>query len=148
MKYEYTISAHYKPGETVAIVDDKSAAAFLDHLVLDATRSVDSSAATLIVNERRKDADGLPDHQLIVGVDPASKSGGLAYTDRQGTVYAIGRMSDRDEVVYLCHGYAEQFPQNSVLDLTQTLTAIKDMLRTGERPQNLNWAPMPAAEGS
>jgi hypothetical protein len=143
MTYEYTITANYKPGEPVQITDDQSASAFLDDLFQEASRSVDSTAAMLYINERPKEADGLADHELCIGVNPKTKTGSLAYTDRDGQFYAVGRTSARDQVVYFCQGYDEYFPQDSELDLPELLTAVQEMLRIGERPKNVAWASIP-----
>ena len=139
----YTITAHYKPGEPALITDDASASAFLDDLLREATRSKDSSAAMLYVNEKPKDADGLADHELCIGVDPSKQIGGLAYSDRKGQTYATGRESDQAEVVYFCQGYDEYFPKDSEIDIPKILEALQEMVRTGERPTNVVWMPAP-----
>lgn len=126
---------------------------FVVHTVEDVDALVDAllqepleehSIAALYVRERPALPSGFPDHELRVAVNAETKVGGLRYTGtdgtNDGTWYAAGAQSERDEVWYCYMGHDEDFPQDSEVGIEQVRAAVKEFLLSGgTRPESLEW---------
>ncbi|MFC0628301.1 Imm1 family immunity protein [Kribbella deserti] len=139
----YTLDATFAAGsrkkqiETEADIEE-----FISELMDVARESSDHSVAWLCVNERAKLPSGLVDHEILVGVDPARAVSGFIFADRSGGYYARGAHNPQGEVAYFSDGHHEEFPPDSEVPLSRVCDALREVLRTGERPSDLvadNW---------
>ncbi|WBQ06250.1 Imm1 family immunity protein [Kribbella sp. CA-293567] len=139
----YTLSAFSRDGEPTTLATAEDVLNFIAQLMIEADESADDTAAHLYVNERSTDdEDGLPDHELRVGIDPESSTGALRYTDLSGQFYARGTESGRAEVRYFHSGHADEYPTDSVVPLDVIRRSLIEMLSTGTRPTAVQWAPL------
>jgi immunity protein Imm1 of predicted polymorphic toxin system len=137
----YTISAYYGSDEeskTLSTREDVSD--FLAFLLDAADKDADNTAAALYIDERPKDKDGLPDHEIRVGINPGLSTAALGYTDIRGSFYAQGKDSGGDDIPYFSEGHDESFPADSVVTLELIRNAITEILQTGTRPSDVRWA--------
>ncbi len=92
---------------------------------------------------------GVPDHELIVGVDPAEDVGSLRLTTYDTVWYAQGKPCDDDQPIsyrLLCR--RQDFPPDSLTALGDIRAAVKDFLINSgcRRPVDLHSTRWPAAE--
>lgn len=122
-----------------------STEADIDRLIDDLlAEDYENSAATLYV-EGRLNSAGVPDHELLVGIDNAGGIlGSLRYMSEAGTYYGAGQAGDHDELVYFYAGQDREFPIDSQLPVETIRAAVKEFIsRGGERPSSVEWKSWP-----
>ena len=122
-----------------------STEADVDRLIDDLlAEDYENSAATLYV-DGRLNAAGVPDHELLVGVNNADGDvGSLRYMGSPGTFYGTGQTSKRDQLIYYYTGHDREFPLDSELRIEAIRKAIKEFLASGgERPASIEWQAWP-----
>ncbi|MEV6417349.1 Imm1 family immunity protein [Kribbella sp. NPDC051718] len=104
----------------------------------------ENSVATVYVDGRLNSA-GVPDHELLIGIDNAGGIlGGLRYMSASGTYYGAGQPADHDELVYYYAGQDREFPVDSQLPVDEIRAAVKEFLSGGgEPPPSVEWKPWP-----
>jgi hypothetical protein len=123
-----------------------STEADIDRLIDDLLgEDYENSAATVYV-DGRLNAAGVPDHELLIGIDNAGGVlGGLRYMSESGTYYGAGELIDHDELVYYYAGQDREFPVDSQLPVEAIRTAVKEFVSTGGGlPTSVDWKPWPA----
>ncbi|MFI5712683.1 Imm1 family immunity protein [Kribbella sp. NPDC051620] len=122
-----------------------STEADVDRLVDDLLgEDYENSAATVYVGGRLNSA-GVPDHELLIGIDNAGGIlGSLRYMNESGTYYGAGQPSDHDELVYYYAGQDREFPADSQLPVEAIRAAVKEFVsKGGGRPTSVEWKPWP-----
>jgi Immunity protein Imm1 len=92
---------------------------------------------------------GVPDHELIVGVNQAEDVGSLRLTTYDAVWYAQGKPPDDDQpVCYQLLYDRQEFPPDALLPLDDIRAAVKDFLVNSgrRRPINLSWIEWPRPE--
>lgn len=137
----YSAEAYYdqEHGEHPVIV---RTAEDVDALV-DAVAAADfsTSLVNLYITERPRNAAGVPDHELGVGVDAERAVGALSYLGPGGTWYSLGMPTDLpDGVCFFYLGNDTPFPSDSEIPLTLLRRAVKEFLASGgDRPTCVGW---------
>jgi hypothetical protein len=99
----------------------------------------DNSVATLYALSRPMLPSGVPDHEMLIGVNAEDGVGGLRYMGG-GTWYAAGATSRHEEVYYRYTGHERDFPRDSEISIDLVRLAVKEFLATnGERPTVVGW---------
>jgi immunity protein Imm1 of predicted polymorphic toxin system len=122
-----------------------STEADVDQLIDDLlAEDYENSVATLYI-DGRLNAAGVPDHELLVGVNnEEGKVGSLRYMGGPGTFYGAGQTTDHDELVYYYTGHDREFPLDSELSIEAIRRAIKEFVVSGgERPESIEWQDWP-----
>lgn len=149
----YSLNAYYKHehGDNPVVISTMDEVdALLDALLQEPLE--ENSIAALYIRERTPLASGFPDHELRVAVNAEGKVGGLRYTGsdgtNDGTWYAKGAPSQRDDVWYCYMGHDEDYPTGSELPIEDIRTAAKEFLEGGgERPSSPTWRDWPEGLG-
>jgi hypothetical protein len=96
-----------------------------------------SAAAVYSVDET---ADDEPGHELIVGVNNATQSGGLRYAGSDGDWYSKGTQVSDHGIQYVYFGTGHDFPADSEIPLTDIERAMGELLTSGGlRPECVTW---------
>lgn len=137
----FTITASYRNEEdTMTLATEEDVSAFFALMLSQGASDPDNTCAWLYVDQRPLDKTGLPDHEMRVGVVPGMSAWTLGFTDIRGSMYVKGRDSGLKEVPLFSQGHDESFPPDSLVDVDTVRGAILDTLRTGERPNNVEWS--------
>jgi Immunity protein Imm1 len=141
----YTAEAYYGThGAEPAVL---STPADVDRMI-DALLSNDWSdtVASVYLRERPLNAAGVPDHELLVAVNPDDKVGGLFYNGHQGepaSLYSKGASVKADSAFYYYFGNEREFPAGSQISIETIRAAVKEFLMTGNRPTVVEWQAAP-----
>ncbi|MFI8093939.1 Imm1 family immunity protein [Streptomyces sp. NPDC086080] len=82
---------------------------------------------------------GVPDHELLVGVDGQVRRGVLAFMD-EGNWVSLDPSTKRGESTYSIMGNSTEFPSRSEIPLNLVRQAVKEFLLSGgQRPQCVEW---------
>lgn len=82
---------------------------------------------------------GLPDHEIIIGVDAVTGLGALRHS-RDGTWYSRGGRTNPDGVEFAYFGTGHEFPADSEVPLDTVRQAMRELLAHGpRRPGCLAW---------
>ncbi|WP_158101836.1 Imm1 family immunity protein [Streptomyces swartbergensis] len=95
--------------------------------------------ASLHSMERPLMPAGVPDHELLVGVDAGPQVGVLAFMD-DGNYASLDPSKGRGEVSYSIMGNATEFPENSEISIALVRQAVNEFLSSGgQRPTCVQW---------
>ncbi|MEU1003802.1 Imm1 family immunity protein [Streptomyces tibetensis] len=95
--------------------------------------------ASLHHTERPLMPAGVPDHELLVGVDAGSQVGVLAFMD-DGNFVSLDPLKGSGEVSYSIMGNATEFPESSELPIALVRQAVNEFLCSGgQRPKCVQW---------
>jgi hypothetical protein len=141
----YTARANHKQGQSngpVQITGPRD----VDALILDLFNDDgDNTIAGIYINERPATAQGLPDHELRIAIDGERKVGAIRYMSGNDAWYAVGQVSNRDEVLYFYMGHDEQYPQDSETTVDEIRAATNEFLASGgDRPTSPTWSEWPS----
>ncbi|WP_443049937.1 Imm1 family immunity protein [Streptomyces sp. NBC_00287] len=115
------------PSDVDALIDDL--------LLIDPSRNL----AALHSMERPLMPAGVPDHELLVGVDGEAQVGVLAFMD-DGNWVSFDPSTSRGEVSYFIMGNITEFPSHSEIPLPFVRQAVKEFLSSGgQRPTCTQW---------
>ncbi len=92
---------------------------------------------------------GVPDHELVVGVDRTEDVGSLRLTTPDAVWYAHGKPRDDNQPIsYQLLWDRQGFPPDALIPLDDIRAALKDFLVNSgrRRPAGLHWIEWPAPE--
>jgi len=96
------------------------------------------TAATVYAVDETSDVE--PDHQVVVGVDAGSSSGGLSYAGEDGEWFSKGTSADPDGVVFVYFGTGHDFPADARVPVEVVRQALSELLeKQGRRPDSVTW---------
>ncbi len=82
---------------------------------------------------------GVPDHELLVGVDGDLQVGVLSFMD-DGNFVSLDSSKGRGEISYSIMGNATEFPSRSEIPIALVRQAVKEFLSSGgQRPTCIQW---------
>ncbi|MEU6682828.1 Imm1 family immunity protein [Streptomyces sp. NPDC046832] len=82
---------------------------------------------------------GVPDHELLVGVDAGAQVGVLAFMD-DGNFVSLDPSKQRGEVTYSIMGNATEFPEGSEIPIALVRQAVHEFMSSGgQRPTCVQW---------
>ncbi|WP_406100932.1 Imm1 family immunity protein [Streptomyces sp. NBC_01003] len=82
---------------------------------------------------------GVPDHELMVGVNGDLQVGVLSFMD-DGNFVSLGPDDGRGEVSYSIMGNMTEFPERSEISISLVRQAVKEFLSSsGKRPACVEW---------
>ncbi|MEV5921964.1 Imm1 family immunity protein [Streptomyces pseudogriseolus] len=82
---------------------------------------------------------GVPDHELLVGVDGKNQVGVLAFMD-DGNFVSFNPSNKRGEAPYSIMGSSTEFPSESEIPIASVRQAVKQFLSSGgQRPDCIEW---------
>ncbi|MER6297692.1 Imm1 family immunity protein [Streptomyces althioticus] len=82
---------------------------------------------------------GVPDHELLVGVDGKDQVGVLAFMD-DGNFVSFNPSNKRGEASYFIMGNLTEFPSESEIPIASVRQAVKQFLSSGgQRPDCIEW---------
>jgi hypothetical protein len=91
----------------------------------------DHRMAQLHSMQRQRLPSGWPDHELLVGVDPALNVGALEFYDHRGNLVTVGPPDSRVEVGYCIMGHLTEFPPHCEVPLDLIRAAVKEFCSSG-----------------
>lgn len=101
---------------------------------------VANRTATLYHQDRPRNVAGVPDHELLVAVDPDTSTGALRYSGDGGSWYSRGDSDKVGTVLYYYAGSDNEFPADAELPLHLVRAAVVEFLTTGgQRPTGTAW---------
>lgn len=109
--------------------------------LIDALLASDPSEnlAALHSMERPLMPAGVPDHELLVGVNGESQVGVLAFMD-DGNFVSLDPAKGRGEASYFIMGNMAEFPSHSEISIALVRQAVKEFLSSGgQRPTCVQW---------
>jgi hypothetical protein len=113
--------------------------AMIDSLFLS---PVDENLAQVHSLQRPLLPSGVPDHEVLVGVDGSRRVGVVAFGDSDGNAFTLSSPEDyRDgEVAYCIMGHRREFPDHSEVPVDLVRQAVKEFLFSGgQRPECVQW---------
>jgi hypothetical protein len=135
---------HEHGDNPVRLTSDADVDQLVDNLL---TEDFGNSVAAIYANGRLN-AAGVPDHELLVGIDSEGGVGSLRYMGESatfsGTFYGSGQPSKRDEVFYYYMGHDRVFPADAELSIDAIRKALKEFVTSnGDRPTSIEWSDWP-----
>jgi len=142
----HSAEAYFKHGQDedpVILSSAEDVDRLLDDLL---SGSWENSVAALYV-VGRDNAVGVPDHELLVAVDPENKStGAFRYMGGDGTYFTDNQSGAEGQTLYYYMGSDREFPISSAIPLDELRLSAKDFLISGgERPSGVEWQVPPDA---
>jgi hypothetical protein len=122
-----------QPAEVDAVLDAMQAAGDWNH-----------SALELTCRELPLSASGLPNHNMLVGVDHQEPVGAIYYFGEDVDDVYFTRSTHAaadDEVIYGYMGNERFFPRDSEVPIDLIRRAVKEFLATARRPTCVSWQP-------
>jgi immunity protein Imm1 of predicted polymorphic toxin system len=96
------------------------------------------TAATVYAVDETSETE--PDHQVVIGVNAATSTGGLSYAGDDGEWFSTGDHADPDGVVFVYFGTEHEFPSNAEVPLDVVRQALRELLaERGHRPESVTW---------
>jgi hypothetical protein len=113
--------------------------AMIDWLLLS---PLDENLAQVHSLQRPRLPSGVPDHEVLVGVDGSRRVGVVAFGDSDGNAFTLSSPGDyRDgEIAYGIMGHSREFPDHSEIPVDLVRQAVKEFLFSGgQRPECVQW---------
>lgn len=102
--------------------------------------SVDNHTAALHHLNRPRNPAGVPDHELLVAVDPQTSTGALRYSGDGGSWYSRGSSGKAGVILRYYAGSDNEFPADAELPLDLVRAATAEFLGNGgRRPAGVTW---------
>jgi hypothetical protein len=135
----YRVEAHYRTEhakEPALLYTVEDVDALIDSLL---TGPVNENLAQLFSAERPLLPSGVPDHELLAGVDRSRQVGVLAFMD-DGNWVSLGKPTEQEEIAYYLARHWTGFPGNSEIPVELVRQAVKEFLVSGgQRPMCVEW---------
>lgn len=101
------------------------------------------SAAKFLSLSRQVLSSGFPDHEFIVGVNPAHHKGAIAFGYENYSLVTVGDSESTEEILYHVAGHEAYFPESCELPVDRIRNAVKEFVFSGgERPTCVTWKPV------
>lgn len=125
--------------EQAALSTAEDVDAMIDWLFLS---PVDENMAQVHSTERQLLPSGVPDHELMVGVNGSRLVGVLAFMGDGGLAFTLGSPEEErcEQVAYWEIGHRREFPDHSEIPVDLVRQAVKEFLFFGgQRPECVQW---------